>query len=496
MPVRSSVRRAAAVSGLAAALLPLVVYAFSARTAPGFWDLGEMATVPYLLGIAHPTCFPAFVLIGWVVTHAVPFGTIAWRSALVACGGGALAAYAMWLALITLEAPPIVATSFALVFAFGEVVWTRATRPEVHVLELGFETLAIALSLVFHRGGRMRYALGALLSIGFALATHPNALWIALGTVVILATASRRWNVRACALGAAAGAAPLLLYLYIIPRSIWIDHTGADPTRALGVPPGQPFWAYGDPSTIAGFLWMVTGRQWDTHAALAAVFEPARDLQGLQLFTATMILEHGAIVLALAVVGLALMAVRAPRVAAGLLLALVAVSAFASAYSANESDPPRYLLAGLWIGALFAGYAVGIVSRFRVLAPVASLGSMLLVLLTCAPNQSIFEQRGDPGALPFIARVKAETGPSDVIVTQWNYVTPLGYAAYAEHDFGNRIPVNEGVPDGDWLVRRLAESYPTDIILERYIPIPGVTLTPLDRDFPTVYRVTAVHSKR
>ena len=44
---------------------------YLATTAPtvDFIDSGELAAVAYTLGIAHPTGYPVFTLIGWLFSH-------------------------------------------------------------------------------------------------------------------------------------------------------------------------------------------------------------------------------------------------------------------------------------------------------------------------------------------------------------------------------------------------------------------------------------------
>jgi hypothetical protein len=60
----------------------------------GFWDTGEMQTVPFMLGLAHPTGYPAEILFGWLFTHLVPIGDPAIRMNLfcVICVVGSTAA--------------------------------------------------------------------------------------------------------------------------------------------------------------------------------------------------------------------------------------------------------------------------------------------------------------------------------------------------------------------------------------------------------------------
>ena len=41
-----------------------------------FGDWGEMQTVPHVLGVAHPTGYPTYILLAWLA-ELVPLGSIA-----------------------------------------------------------------------------------------------------------------------------------------------------------------------------------------------------------------------------------------------------------------------------------------------------------------------------------------------------------------------------------------------------------------------------------
>ena len=55
-------------------------------------DGGEFQFVPYLLGVAHPTGYPLYTLLGWLWSHLLPVGDVAYRmnlfSALLGGAGG------------------------------------------------------------------------------------------------------------------------------------------------------------------------------------------------------------------------------------------------------------------------------------------------------------------------------------------------------------------------------------------------------------------------
>ena len=77
--MREDSRRSDALVAAAVSAVALVAYAATLRSTVSFWDTGELETVPYMLGIAHPTASPAFVLLGWLFTHLWAVGPIAHR---------------------------------------------------------------------------------------------------------------------------------------------------------------------------------------------------------------------------------------------------------------------------------------------------------------------------------------------------------------------------------------------------------------------------------
>ena len=61
----------------AAFAIPAAAYIASASVEPGSWDTAELQGVPYMLGIAHPTGFPLYTLVGYVWSHVVAIGSVA-----------------------------------------------------------------------------------------------------------------------------------------------------------------------------------------------------------------------------------------------------------------------------------------------------------------------------------------------------------------------------------------------------------------------------------
>lgn len=142
---------------LAPALAGLVLYLFT--LAPGVLeaDAGEFQFVPWLPGIAHPTGYPLYVLLGWLWTHLLPFGTVAWRmnllSAVLATAAvGFTAAAADELLAAALPGLPALlrrvwAGLTALLFGVTVTFWSLAVVAEVYALHALFVAALLWLAL-------------------------------------------------------------------------------------------------------------------------------------------------------------------------------------------------------------------------------------------------------------------------------------------------------------------------------------------------------------
>ena len=389
------------------------------------------------------------------------------------------------LSLDALDASPAAAMFCSWLFAFGQIVWVRATRTEVHALLLGLEALALGCAIVFARRGRPRWALAAMLFEGLALATHPNALWILPGILTILL--ARGWfSPRFTAQLLAVSCAPLLLYLSVFLRSVWLSRARIDPTLAIGVPPGQPFWNYGDPFDPSQFVWMIAGLQWNTRPAFWSMLSPLQYTHGLAHFSTFARAEHGWAMLALRLAGLVTLLMRAPAVGMGLALALLGITGFAGAYTI-ESDQARYLLCALWIEVVFIGSLLASADRGGMPGRLVATFALLLAFGTLWTNRGLLHGHDDPGASAYLARVRTLTGPA----------TRLSRPGCMSHRWVTRgtptvrwesNPGRRRVPEAATLLRKLVNARPTDIVLEKPVKIQGIELEPLDRGFPGIYR--------
>lgn len=432
-------------AGALAFALPLAIYVSSLRSGVDFWDTGELQTVPYILGIAHPSGFPAYVLIGWMWSHVVPLGDPAYRMNLLSAVAMSGASLALAGALRELAIEPVIAGGAALVFAVTRVPWDHAVHADVHPLALAAVAGSFWAALRWGRTGSGRTLLVCAGTAGLALAVHSGTVLILPG--IAFAALARRPSLRQA--GACAALGVLIVagcYAYLPLRSAVLYAQRCDPTLALGLPPGRPFWDADHPSSWAGFRAVVAGTDFGAGHALKQLIDPAVISQLPDRYGRAAVGDLVGGVLLIAVIGVVAAVRRAPLAALGIIVGSLLPVLFVLAYPA-ESDPERYYLPSYWAIALFLGVGADVLARGglsrapRALTLVVGGLFAFVAATNISTNRGAFAARGDYSAQAFIDRVVRETPANAIVVAPWMYATPLAYAAYVQKRLGNRIVV-------------------------------------------------------
>lgn len=249
---RAPIRGSAPWAPLLAFSVPAVVYFATAARGLVWGDGPELAAVAASLGVAHPTGYPLFTLVGHVVC-LLPWGKPALQMTLLCGVFVALATGMLQVLLARLGGGDeqaaggrrhLWALAGAWIFAFTSAPWSHATRVEVYGLQLLLQ-LALGAALLGHlhapTPGR-RVVVAALwgLALGhhlLALALAPLVLWC-----IFFAIPGESSGARRLVRPAVAFALALTPLLYV-------------PLRAA-TSPGLNF---GDPSSPRRWLRTLTG---------------------------------------------------------------------------------------------------------------------------------------------------------------------------------------------------------------------------------------------
>ncbi len=447
---------------LAAFLIPAVAYVASASHEPASWDTAELQGVPYILGITHPTGFPFYVLLGYVWSHLLPLGSVAFR--LNAFSGVAMAAAALLAYAVALElgAWRPVALFATLWFAFTQDVWSHAARAEAQDLAVACEAFAVFAFLRWMKQRGDGWFAAAFAAFGLGVAAHPNAVWLApgfaLGAFVALPRMTLRQGVAAFGLTLAG----LLLYLYLPLRSAYVVARGLDPSRVLAGTNGGIFWNYNNPSTFAGFVRTLTGKESDAPHFFLASLNPVHVQDAVGAFVSGITEQFGAFVLLLVAIGAVAAWRRDWRTTLFLCTACTTALLFSVTYP-NEADVGRYRLMALWLAVPLAASAGIAESTAGLAAQLARTG--LLVFLAAGTGMAFVAQRGffvhpaGEGGRWVIDAVRPTVPAGSVLVVDgWLDATSLAYGAYVDRSLPNRIIVSGWDPKETNAYRKWAQA--------------------------------------
>ncbi|HOU14234.1 MAG TPA: DUF2723 domain-containing protein [Anaerolineae bacterium] len=336
-----------------AVLLPLAVYLPDLSPYVGRADTFEFQVVAPRLGIAHPSGYPLYILIGKLFS-LLPFSSLAGRVNLSAAVCAALASGVLFLALsesanqqigksanrrITNDelrmthASRLMPLLAALTLAFSPTLWSRAIEAEVYALNALLTATGVWIAVRW-RMGKLQPAralpLFGLLT-GAAIASHVTLGALAFLALPLLFTQPRPgW--RALLHAALLGLAGLALYAYIPLRWPAVNH--------------------GETMTLTHFLRFVTNA--DSGGALrplAFIHDPSRWLLVFRLLRT----QVGWVGLALAALGLIRLFWKNWSLAVGTALAFSAWVWFNLSFYVADPDYSAFLIPGhviliFWVG--------------------------------------------------------------------------------------------------------------------------------------------------
>lgn len=338
-------------------------------------DTFEFQVVAPALGVAHPTGYPLYILLGKLFS-LLPLGSVAWRVNLTSAVCATGAALLLYLLLERLTRQPLVACLSALALAFTRVLWSQAVVAEVYALNLLFVCAVLLLLttlLEWRRAGapgdlgRERAPKGTLwtlaLLLGLSLTNHLTmALWLPAAGLALLLTRPRMGG-RGWAAAAGLFLAGLLVYAYI-------------PLRWPALHDGR--WM-----SAAEFLAYVTGRQFGAALQLGLLRDPTR-----YAILGRLLLEpFGWAGLALAAAGLVWLLLRRPRLAVLSALTFLLYALYGLIYLVPDISVfllPTHLLLALW-----AGFGVAALARLA-LRLRGWVPGLLIVLFALVPLSRVW----------------------------------------------------------------------------------------------------------
>jgi len=309
-----------------------------------FDDSLEFQLVCPTLGIAHPTGYPLYTLLGKFFT-LIPIGDAAYRVNLMSAFFAALTVVFTYLIVRMLTDNSLSAFFASLAIAVSSVFWSQAVIAEVYSLNAFFTALVVYLLLKWeaHRQrpgvGQVsipaipNYLLLAAFVYGLSLTHHRLMLLLAPAMALFAWLTERRifTNLRFVSRLLLLFLAPLLLYAYIPLRGLHIS--SLDGTYQ---------------NTWGGFLHHVTAGGYNVFIT----GNPLAQSRPLSFYWQLLVSQFGLVGVALGLVGF-LASTRKPRPSVLLGVAFALNAAFVLTYRVADIEVfaiPVFLLYAIWMG--------------------------------------------------------------------------------------------------------------------------------------------------
>ena len=452
----------------------LLVYLRTLLPGIAFGDWGEMQTVSHVLGVAHPTGYPTYVLLGWLAQLA-PIGSVAFRMNLMSAVLVAAALATVCAIAGRLGVRPILAIAGALALGAVGTVWAAATVAEVNPLHLLFCALLIHRALVWETRRRTAdLVLGGLL-VGLAAGNHLLTLFVAPFIVVFVVWVGRQELVKR----------PWILVPAVLATVLGLSVYAYIPLAAAASPP----LPYNHPTTLDDVWWLVSGRQFRDQFDFLAAKGPGVFIASLGALRDLALARATAVLPLLGLIGIGILLVR--RTAFGLLCAAILLS---GAYVwANYLRLEHYLLVPWLIMAIGATVALeGIATAATSLArrvPAAAKGrtaaglgtavgivALAFAVVLAGLNFRAADRSGDRSGDAYVDAVLEALPRDAAILSYWDASTPLWHGKFVEGRRPDVLVVDDtNIVYEGWMTR---EARIASLICER--PVFVLRLDPRD----------------
>ncbi len=178
-------------------------------------DSGDFITASYTLGVAHPSGYPLYMILGKLFS-LIPIGSVAYRYNLMGGFFAALTAAIVCKIIIRLTKSELAGVGGGLMIAYSLALWDQATVAEAYSINGFFVALILLLTLKWRDTGLKRDLLHVVVAFGFGMTNHISMMLYAPAFIYFIVKDKKKkiegvpiQEIIACLV------APLLTYLYL-----------------------------------------------------------------------------------------------------------------------------------------------------------------------------------------------------------------------------------------------------------------------------------------
>jgi len=445
-------------------LIPFSVYMYTLAPDVMFIDAGELAASATRLGIAHPTGYPIFTLLGNLFSK-IPIGEEIYRLNLMCAtisSVGLVIFFNLMVFIISnlnlnediknenknLSANIIynIALASVLVLAFSKTFWDSSNSIEVYSLHIFFLVANIFLFLKavnFNPKDKLKDKYWIIFSfvLGLSFTNHLTTIFLAAAFLYLYFSiygfnqTSLKFILKLTV--------PFLLgyslYIYLLVRA------------------DNPVISWGDPGTFDNFWKHIWGKQFSN------LMFGSSEIAGAQLsyFVNNFPLEFFYIPLLLAIFGIIEIRKQSKKLFIFTLLLFVFNILYAINY--NIFDIDTYFLLTFIIASIWIGYGIlFIIKKLKERSNVLSYAFVMIFLIPLTQNFSVNNKRNDFTVRDYMNNIyKSVPENSLIITTQWNYiVSPSLYYRFVKNERPDLTVINKEQLSEEWYINFVKNHYP------------------------------------
>jgi hypothetical protein len=451
-----------------AAVIPFIAYVITLAPTVTFIDAGELATVCTKLGVAHPTGYPLFTVLGHLFT-LLPFGSPIYNLNLMCAVISSVTVLMFFNLLVfifgslklnddTWEKPLSDLTIFnvslgaSLVLAFSKTFWDTSNAIEVYSLHTFFIVTNIYLFLKACTYTsedsktflliREKYWLLFAFVLGLSFGNHLSTIFLSVGFLYLF-FAVNGFNKLAFQ------RILLLAIPFVIGLSIYIYL----PVRA-----NNPILSWGHPDTWDNFYRHVSGKQFSVWMFTGS----DNMMKQFKYFTGAYPAEFYYLPLVIAILGLIEIFNKSRK----LFYYTVLLTGFCVLYASNYDihDIDSYFLLAYIVTAIWVGFGLHFIAR-KISDASRQTASFILILIFLLPLGSNFNSVNESKnyyVKDYTFNVFASAPQNSIIIsTQWDFwLSASIYFQYVEGIRKDLVIIDKELLRKTWYVTHIKQHYP------------------------------------
>jgi len=398
-------------------IISFSLYAFTSGKSVSFGDSGEFICGAYNFSQLHPPGYPLYVILGKIFT-LFPAGEIAWKVNMMSVFFASLTLVFLYIITFHITENLFSSLMSVIIFMFSLTFWSYSHFAKGYTLNLFLLSVLIFCAWKYKDNNKYLYLWGFV--FGLSMTYHYQSMVILIPAFFYMFFITRKPSLKEISLTLLLIITGLTPYLFL-------------PLRAT---PEQYHW--GDPTTISGFIDIITGKIYGWHDATERT-GINHTFKQLKLYGTFMIKEFNCFGILLGLSGCIFLAKKHVKIFIFTLIIYVTNVLLVSYFISTEIELfleailPGFFLPSHLIFSMWAGYSVFEIATKIKMKPLTSI-LLLVPVISLIFNYPACDQSNNYIASDFAKNCLLTPEKNSILITAGDNDTfPLWYFQQVEH---------------------------------------------------------------